>query len=567
MRNRHSVRNTSGKFATSDAKQTRFDLWNMPGVKGFENWLADVKPKVLTQSNEYKVFKPTTKQKEVLQTALAVDNGNNFMHSLVLLIWPRRHGKSTVFALICLWLFTSRQNITVQLLGNHEIHCRRVQFRTLERIIRHTPRLRKLIPDKYIITNEIKYPARGNVIQVSTTNASGSFGDKLDVLWVSDFHACPDLEPFNAFQAALLDSDNSIILIDSNVDHTDGHVHSLQLESVSDTTIFCDHIEYKDFDLYTEEAPPWINRTKAKRLKSTILPTEFSRDILGKRLDAQNALFPFNVIELCKSKYKTPVTDISELTKGRSYRVGGGLDRSKSLFGGDNTVWTVILKVASPEHGEPEFYLLNQEVIIPNTSKGIKKAILRDHQRYGLNNVVLENYEVTDIGPWLTDQRIQFELVSAHDTNQNASFPEFFRIAKEGRFNFPESLKGLASEMATFTYTQKTGGKYSFGHARSNQKDDRVYSVNWAIFSLRQSILNLYVLGNIVCRNKSARRHMCFLMGGSMKLLCSEQCQTYKEVEAMFKDYKTHMLDSELAVEEFYEAKVKLEGARVYQAA
>jgi hypothetical protein len=318
---------------------------------------------------------------------------------------------------------------------------------------------------------------------------------------------------------------------------------------------------------YLKEAPPWINRQKAKRLQSTTLPTDFSRDILGKRHDAKNALFPSSVINLCKTKYQIPVSNISELTKGRAYKVGGGLDRSKSLFGGDNTVWTTILKVASPKHGEAEYHLLSQQVIIPNTSRMIKKAILKDHERYSLDKVTLENYEVTDIASWLSDQKIPFELVSAHNTNQNISFTEFYRIAKEGRFHFPAALRGLSKEMSTFTYTQKTGGVYSFGHSSQKFKDDRVYSVNWAIFSLRDAVMNLYTLGNILCKNKSARRHMCTLMGGELVLLCSESCQAFQEVEAMFKEFKQYQLDSELTIPEFFETKVKLEGARISQAA
>ena len=199
-----------------------------------------------------------------------------------------------------------------------------------------------------------------------------------------------------------------------------------------------------------------------------------------------------------------PEYDLSELTKGRTYKVGGGLDRAKSLFAGrhgDHTIWTTILKVASPEHGEPEYYILNQQRISPNISRSIKKAILKDHERYNLDNCVLENYEVTDLAPWLTDQRIPHELVSAHDTNQNASFPEFYRIANEGRFHFPESLKDLESEMRTFSYLQRVGGKYSFGHSSKKFKDDTVYSANWAIFSLRSAVMSLYSIGNILCKN------------------------------------------------------------------
>jgi len=60
---------------------------------------------------------------------------------------------------------------------------------------------------------------------------------------------------------------------------------------------------------------------------------------------------------------------------------------------------------------------------------------------------------------------------------------------------------------------------------------------------------------------------MCFLMGGGLTLLCSESCHAYKQVEIMFREYKQYQLDSELTIPEFYEAKVKLENARISQAA
>ena len=53
--------------------------------------------------------------------------------------------------------------------------------------------------------------------------------------------------------------------------------------------------------------------------------------------------------------------------------------------------------------------MLNQKAIIPNTAALIKKSILNDHKKYGLHNVILENYETTDLKSWLDDQRIPCE--------------------------------------------------------------------------------------------------------------------------------------------------------------
>ncbi len=525
----------------------------------------------MQRNNQYGPWEPTEEQRRAVDNILAVDGNGRFLHTLSLLIEPRRHGKSTTFALLCLWLTTSRRNHITQLLGNTFDHARRVQFRTLKRIIGNTPRLARLIPEDFIFTNEITFPPLQSAIQLGEgVNVANAFGERLNCLWVSDFHASPDLGPFNALQAATLDSEDSLILIDANVDPTDGHVHGLQKEAEADHTIYARHVCYRDLAEFEALAPAWIDRQKARRLQRTALPADFKRDILGQRSDAKNALFPTEFIKAARAPYKIPVADLKELTKGRACKVGGGLDRAKSLSplaGGDSTVWTVVAKVASPEHGEPEFYVLNQVVFTLNTSRAIKKAILADHERYGLDNVTLENYEITDLAPWLADVKIPHEIVTASEKMQNSAFPEMARIFREERFHFAKDLKTFESELKAFVYQAGRAGKYSFGAATSRQHDDTVYSACHAIWALREAVLNLYVLGNIQCKNKSPRRRICYLMGGEKQLLCADFCQAHKQVEGMFQEYRKVRLDDELTLPEFFETRVKLEGARIYQAA
>ena len=547
------------------------ERWNEPASAGFWNWVADVQPHVLQRDNRYGVWTPTTEQRQAIDEILEVDGNGRFLHSLSLLIEPRRHGKSTTFALVVLWLTTSRHNHVTQLLGNTADHSRRTQFRTLKRIIANTPRLARLIQPEFIFTQEITFPPLQSAIQLGEgVSLSSAFGDRLNCLWVSDFHACPDPGPFNALQASLLDSQDSLILIDANVDPTDGHVHGLQKEAASDPTIYARHVCYRDLAEFEALAPSWIDRQKARRLQRTALPADFKRDILGQRSDAKNALFPTEFIKAARSPYKIPVSDLKELVKGRAYKVGGGLDRAKSLSplaGGDSTVWTVVAKVASPEHGEPEFYVLNQVVFTLNTSRAIKKAILQDHERYGLDNVVLENYEITDLAPWLADVKIPHEIVTASEKMQNSAFPEMARTFREERFHFSKDLKVFENELKAFVYQAGRAGKYSFGAANSKSHDDTVYSTCHAIWALREAVLNLYVLGNIQCKNKSPRRQLCYLMGGTKQLLCADYCHAHKQVEVMFQEYRKVRLDDEITLPEFFETRVKFEGARISQAA
>ena len=357
----HPIRDASGKFAPLSPKKETF--WGKNSAAAFYAWLSDIQPMILTRGGIYELFIPTDDQRAFINEVLSIDDSGNFKHSISLNIMPRRHGKSTIFALIVLWLFTTRENFTIQLSGNGEDHARRVQFNLLIKIIQHTKKLTRMIPDKCIQSFSIQYPEKDNVIQrITGQNTATAFGDRLNVLWVSDFHACPDLGPWNAFQAALLDSEGSLCFIDSNADSHDGHVHVLEKEAAHDPTIYANYVCYNDFNDFSVSAPPWIDRQKARRMERTALPTDFKRDILGQRSSAVNSLFPQDVIELCKDQYRCPVEDIHSITKGRKFVVGGGLDRSKPWsLNQDGTIWTTTLKVASPEHGEPEYFILNQE--------------------------------------------------------------------------------------------------------------------------------------------------------------------------------------------------------------
>ena len=90
--------------------------WQKNTPQAFFAWLSDVKPKILHRSGKYEVFKPTDKQKIVINQILKSKN-NQFIHELSLNIAPRRHSKSTIFALII--LFQYEFNINIYLFDNN----------------------------------------------------------------------------------------------------------------------------------------------------------------------------------------------------------------------------------------------------------------------------------------------------------------------------------------------------------------------------------------------------------------------------------------------------------------
>jgi hypothetical protein len=54
---------------------------------------------------------------------------------------------------------------------------------------------------------------------------------------------------------------------------------------------------------------------------------------------------------------------------------------------------------------------------------------------------------------------------------------------------------------------------------------------------------------------------------GELILTCSNFCPAYKQVETMWHSYREQLMDSELTLQDFFQIKVRREGARLYQAA
>jgi hypothetical protein len=391
-------------------------------------------------------------------------------------------------AMIVLHLTCSRSNHITQLSGNTEEHSRRVQLRLLKNIILHTPELRKIFNpvEKNLKQSEIRHPKNGSFAQMNTQSTSMAFGQGFSVLWHSDLHALIDDSAFNAMQSGLLDTSDALLLVDSNVDHLGGRVHKIELHADEDESIFCNRIKYESWEEFLRLAPRWISRKRAERIKKTVLEAEWKRDLLGLRSSVVNSLFPQDVIDLCRDSYRCPVEDIKSLVGERSFVIGGGLDRADSewgsVFGNDNSVFTVTCKVADPKNQEPQIYVLDQRVFRPSTGRAIKKHILRMHKRYCFKNVTLEAHNVTDIQPYLIEQGVPCETINPHSTTQNIAWPELVRIAKTSRLRISEDLSKLFHEMAGMTYTKTGTGNYKFGADTKAAKDDRCFSLLWAVY-------------------------------------------------------------------------------------
>lgn len=511
------------------------------GADGFFQWVADVQPRIPSRKGGFEVFQPAPFQVEAVRAALAPDEAGNWRHQTIAFSFPRRHSKTTLNALLVTWRFTLfGPNENIKVMANSERQTLSVGFSLVKKIIMNTPFLLKQVGRENLKAYDIVHPKLQNVISAVACNVAGLYGEKITCGWVSEIHAAASDEAMQVLASSLGDTEGSWLLIDSTVDAVGGPLHRLEQlqESGEDPTVFVRRLEYRGLEEALEQSPPWIDRAWLKSRQKQLLPAIFATQHLNQRSAAANNLFTLDDIKAAREVVPCPMAaeDLERIAAGRKYVTGGGLDRA--YFGslhGDATIWTSVAKIADADGGEPHFWIMNQKAILGSLASGIKREIAKDMERYALSNVVIEAYNAQDIATWAMEQKIPCEIIHATNTNQVPAFMELYRIVREGRLHFSHKLEDLAREMETFLYELK-GDKPKFGSDK--WRDDRVYSLVWAVFSLRARELAVYELPDIVCESRSSHAGFCYLRQGDLILPCSARCEAHKRCEAMYLQHR-----------------------------
>lgn len=556
----------SDKAAQKAQAQAKLSEWR-DGADGFLLWLKDVKPKVLNSRNQWQVFTPEPFQLEGIRGALARHPNGTWKNQVIAFSYPRRHSKTVLCALLALWRFTLWPNENIVVLANSENQARNTGFGLCRKIVLNTPFLAQQVGRDNVFTNEIRYPALQSSIRLVATNVAALFGEKVSVGWVSEVHAAQNIEGLQVISSSLGDTEGAWLLIDSTVDAEGGPLHSYEKAQADPDidNVFVHRIEYASLDEALEKSPSWINR-KWLQLQHKQLPEMmFGTQHLNRRCDAQGSLFSVADVERCMERLPHPMSmdDLRKLADGRTFATGGGFDRAfLNSKHGDRDIWTAIAKVAREGGEEPEYYVLHQEQV-SNHDKYIKKCIAEDYERYSLQNVALESYNMQDVFTWTVDKSITSELIIATQKHQIPAFMHLHRIVREGRLHFSDKLHELAEEMKVFPY-EMDGDSPRFGKSRRNH-DDRVFSLAWAIYSLRDMELAAFVLNNMVCTSKSPHSRLCYLRTGELVLHCSDMCGSHKSVAGMHLQYTRRNVDSEISLPEFYKRMVKKSGVTLIQ--
>lgn len=536
------------------------------GADGFFQWLTDIEPRVPSSRGGFEVFRPAPFQEEALRAALERNPDGTWKYTTVCLSFPRRHSKTTLMALLTLWRFTNFQTQNIVAMATTEKQILATGFSLVRQIVFNTPFLLGLIGRDNIQQYKILFPQLQNSFRTVSCNVSSIYGEKITVGWMTELHAANSDEPMQILASSLGDTLNSWMLIDSTVDGVGGPMHRLEQlqESGEDPTVFVRRIEYADLAEALEKSPPWIRRDWLKSRKAQLLPATFATQHLNQRSAASNTLFAIADIQTAQDRLPLPMStdDLKALVHGRTFVCGGGLDRA--YFGslhGDSTIWSTVAKVAGVGGAEPEYYVMNQRAILGSLGTLIKKAVAEDNARYALQNVIIEAYNAQDVATWAIEKQIPTEVVHATNTAQVPAFMELYRVVKEGRLHFSDALTDLAREMETFVY-ELVNGQPRFGSDKWH--DDRIYSLCWAVHSLRQRELAAYSLKAVICDSRSPHARLCYLRGGDMILHCANTCPSHIQVQQMFLQHRSARVESTCTLQEFFDSFVKVDGFRLY---
>lgn len=542
------------------------EVWRT-GADGFLAWVRDNEPRVPGPRGPAITFTPETFQVEAVRRLLRRKRNGDFYYQTIGLTWPRRHSKTTIAALLCLWRLTTKVNENIVALANSERQSMSVGFGLCRKIVLATPALLAQIGRENVQSYKIEVPALGSVMRTVSNNVAGLFGERITCAWCSEVHAAASDEALQVLASSLGDSINSWLLLDSTTDGVGGILHKLEQlqETGEDKTVFIHRIEYRDLDEALQRSPAWIRRDWLRSRQKQLLPQVFASQHLNLRQESTSSLFRKADVQACQDRLPHPMTlsDLEAVAQGRTYAVGAGLDRAYGFsLHGDSTILTYAAKIAAPDPiEEPHFYVLRQDSIFGSLGKLIKKSIQSAHDEFSLTNCIVEAYNAQDVFNWCQERGIASEVVHATGAAQQAPFLELHRIVKEHRLHFSPDLEDLAREMETFIYEMR-GGTVKFGSDRFH--DDRVYSLAWAIHALRQQELASYSLDSIVCGSRSTHAPACYLRGGDLILPCGQACKAHLQVQAMHNQYRTVNIDTELLLPEFFANMVEIDGVALH---
>lgn len=267
------------------------------GSSGFFNFLDDVKPVVRSSKGGFIPFVPGPRERAEIVKALDGD------YATVVISWPRRHGKTLTSSMIVLWRFLSRRTENIAMVANSEKQTIDTAFRAVRDAFDNTPMLKALASAGTVEVgvDAVRFPATGSVIQAYSSNPAALWGKKLTAAQLSELHASKGSAVLEVLTGSLLDSEGSMMLIDSTVGPMSSPLYALYEAHIAgdDPSLFFSHIQYADLDDACANGPSWIDPVKLRAASRRMLPQTFNLMHLNRWGDASGLLIDSETLSKC----------------------------------------------------------------------------------------------------------------------------------------------------------------------------------------------------------------------------------------------------------------------------
>ena len=454
-----------------------------------------------------KLEKEWAYQGEVIKEVTRKLPSGKFKYGTAAICIPKQNGKTFMASLILTWRFMTHFNVQGIVASNSKDQASSVVFDTFKSMVKYSPDLvAEIGGEQNILDREIRNPRANSIVTVLSSSKAAAWGYGIDIAIVDEIHAAPDGEGiYNILASQCGPRDGQVILPSQVSSQLNILYHLYQVhEKKLDPTLYFLYIKgYNPSPLVTKR---WLDSRKVQ-----LTPAQYALYHDNDWISSTRKLFSIDKIGECvvageKLMAPVPKEKVREMEQklGTRFQIGGGLDRALPYSKhGDRTYWTTVAKGKARDE---EFYIiLNQEEIVASNEKLIKQAIWNDHKRYRLDNCVFEVYQAADIHQWALENGIECEIVHPTDRVQVPSFTNFHQIVEAVQLAIPEGLpyeyleddRGkkkrentkiptLVKEMREFEH-ELEGDIPKFGHKPGTKyHDDSVYSLNWAIYALRE---------------------------------------------------------------------------------
>jgi hypothetical protein len=554
---------TTAILEASPSKKTakhNVALWR-GGSAGFLRWLEDVQPRILNHKKQWVPFEfPSEEIKAEVCAAIDSPAGT------VVWCWPRRHGKTLISALVIVWRFTVNANEAIGLISNSKTQTVSTCFKIVRGLLLNTPYYKPLVAvsgsgdrsekEIYVGADFIRWDSLNNEIKGYPSNSASLYGIKLTVAQCSELHAADSDENYNILKGSTSDTEDGLVMIDSTVGSKASPLYGLwSAWQEGDAGIHISYISYQTLEEAIAKLPKWINEQTVRSLAKTMLPQVFAQQHLNLWASGTSALFAEDDIKACLEDYAFAP---SVIANGAAFKVGAGLDRAYGFsLNGDRTILTAVVKFL---RGEEEcFYVLDSNHVKFSSAESIKTRVRQYANDWTLSNFSIESYNAQDVLAWSQEQKFQSELVHATPDKQSNIFTHLYNLVREHRLRIHPSFALLRKELADFTYKMVADGNNGFRakfEAARGAHDDTVYSLAWAIYSLRNHELPAYELPGIICEAPSLKAQFCILHNGDHVPPCADSCRSMIALQALYARYRERADVTPLSLKDFSNFKV-----------